>query len=251
MAGRITTVNVVSQHHYQRYMRLMQALKNQKIDGYFERHHILPKSLGGDNSKENLINLTARQHFIAHKLLWMAYRGSQMGRAFYSMCNIRKSYVGSKEYELARIEVAKATSELGKKSKGRVTPDQVREKQKLAMAGRKLSASHVLALKSRVFTEETREKMSLAQRGKVMSSDAKLKISRAKKGKSLTQEHKLKLSIAHAGRPKKKMSEETKARISATLKGRQTSEETRNKLSLKAKEQWALARENKIMKEAA
>jgi hypothetical protein len=37
--------------------------------GYVESHHITPKSLGGDNSKTNLVYLTAREHFVAHWLL--------------------------------------------------------------------------------------------------------------------------------------------------------------------------------------
>ena len=37
---------------------------------YHERHHILPKCLGGSNDKEKLIDLFAREHFIAHKLLF-------------------------------------------------------------------------------------------------------------------------------------------------------------------------------------
>lgn len=36
---------------------------------YHERHHILPKSLGGTDEENNLIDLFAREHFIAHKLL--------------------------------------------------------------------------------------------------------------------------------------------------------------------------------------
>lgn len=36
---------------------------------YCERHHIKPKCLGGNNDKENLIDLYAHEHFIAHKLL--------------------------------------------------------------------------------------------------------------------------------------------------------------------------------------
>ena len=36
---------------------------------YHERHHIVPKCLGGSNDKENLIDLYAREHFIAHQLL--------------------------------------------------------------------------------------------------------------------------------------------------------------------------------------
>ena len=36
---------------------------------YYECHHIIPKCLGGNNLKDNLVLLTAREHFIAHKLL--------------------------------------------------------------------------------------------------------------------------------------------------------------------------------------
>lgn len=37
--------------------------------GYIEKHHIIPKSLGGNDSKENLVKLTAKEHFICHLLL--------------------------------------------------------------------------------------------------------------------------------------------------------------------------------------
>jgi hypothetical protein len=39
------------------------------IDGYTEVHHILPKSLGGNDNNENLVRLGAREHFICHLLL--------------------------------------------------------------------------------------------------------------------------------------------------------------------------------------
>lgn len=38
-------------------------------DIYHERHHIIPKCLGGSNDKSNLIDLFAHEHLIAHKLL--------------------------------------------------------------------------------------------------------------------------------------------------------------------------------------
>ena len=38
-------------------------------DEYHERHHIVPRCMGGTNRKTNLIDLFAREHFIAHKLL--------------------------------------------------------------------------------------------------------------------------------------------------------------------------------------
>ena len=55
--------------NYQRiYYGLMQkAAVRGKIEG--ERHHILPVSLGGANTEDNLVWLTVREHFIAHHLL--------------------------------------------------------------------------------------------------------------------------------------------------------------------------------------
>jgi hypothetical protein len=38
-------------------------------DEYHERHHITPKCLGGSNEEENLVDLYAKEHFVAHKLL--------------------------------------------------------------------------------------------------------------------------------------------------------------------------------------
>lgn len=50
--------------------------KIRKIDKtlYYEKHHIIPKCLGGDNSKDNLVKLTAREHYIIHWLLVKIYK---------------------------------------------------------------------------------------------------------------------------------------------------------------------------------
>jgi hypothetical protein len=56
------------------YNRIIRNAVNQKRiknkDQYYERHHIVPKCLGGTNNKNNLVLLTAKEHFIAHHLLW-------------------------------------------------------------------------------------------------------------------------------------------------------------------------------------
>lgn len=49
---------------------------------YCERHHILPKSLGGKDVADNLVLLTAREHYVAHRLLWKIYKNRQMALAF-------------------------------------------------------------------------------------------------------------------------------------------------------------------------
>lgn len=51
------------------YFLLCENRKNRILEGYYEKHHIIPTSLGGKNVATNIIKLTAREHFIAHRLL--------------------------------------------------------------------------------------------------------------------------------------------------------------------------------------
>ena len=46
---------------------------------YLERHHIIPKCMGGNDLQENIVALTAREHFIAHALLAQIYSETQYG----------------------------------------------------------------------------------------------------------------------------------------------------------------------------
>ena len=39
----------------------------------YEEHHIIPKCCYGSNNKSNLVTLTCREHFIAHRLLPYIY----------------------------------------------------------------------------------------------------------------------------------------------------------------------------------
>jgi hypothetical protein len=55
------------------YDRLVQNAQNRNLSGYAERHHIVPKCMGGDNAKSNVVHLSAKEHFIAHKLLVRIY----------------------------------------------------------------------------------------------------------------------------------------------------------------------------------
>ena len=52
------------------YDQLMEKARQRgRPEGYCEKHHIVPKCLGGGNEKSNLVFLTAKEHFMAHKLL--------------------------------------------------------------------------------------------------------------------------------------------------------------------------------------
>ena len=53
------------------YTSLIQNAKSRTpVTGYIEEHHILPRSMGGKDNKENLVKLSAKEHYIAHLLLW-------------------------------------------------------------------------------------------------------------------------------------------------------------------------------------
>lgn len=54
-----------------------------EIECYYEKHHIIPKSLGGLDSIENLVKLTFKEHFVCHRLLTKIYpKENKMHYAF-------------------------------------------------------------------------------------------------------------------------------------------------------------------------
>ncbi len=70
-------------------------------------HHILPRSFGGDNSSNNLIKLTDQEHYIAHMILWRAYRNTKTFWAFHMMLYTKggnRERLNSKQYEKVRLE---------------------------------------------------------------------------------------------------------------------------------------------------
>lgn len=73
---------------------------------YFESHHVVPKWLGGVDSACNRVLLTAREHYIAHRCLWMHYRDRPSALAFHKMTkssnNKQQRKFTSKQFEYAR-----------------------------------------------------------------------------------------------------------------------------------------------------
>lgn len=60
--------------NYQKhYELLIERAKSRTLAGYFERHHIIPKCMGGSDEPENIANLAPEEHFVAHQLLVKIY----------------------------------------------------------------------------------------------------------------------------------------------------------------------------------
>lgn len=90
--------------------------KNRTLTGYKEVHHILPKSLGGNNKKSNLVELTAREHFIVHMLLCKFTKGLAKYKcliAFDGMCKLKTK---NRTYKITSRISAKLREEARKHS---------------------------------------------------------------------------------------------------------------------------------------
>ena len=96
------------------YEKLIEKARNRKLDGYFERHHIIPKSLGGSDDNSNLVKLTAREHFVAHLLLSKIYPDChKMIRAIQMMCvsSDNQERVNNRMYKWLKEKFSKMMSE--------------------------------------------------------------------------------------------------------------------------------------------
>ena len=94
--------------------RKMLNRRKNKIE-YFENHHIIPKCIGGSDDKENLVLLTAREHYIAHYLLTRIYNINSLYFSF-NMMHVKstsqeRNYINSRLYEANKIKLSKILSE--------------------------------------------------------------------------------------------------------------------------------------------
>ena len=103
--------------YYSIYLQLCQVQND--IDTYCERHHIIPRSLGGTNKTSNITRLTPRQHYIAHRLLTKFTVGNaliKMNHALHMFCIIQPSRLNrysppARIIEAARLSLRYKTQE--------------------------------------------------------------------------------------------------------------------------------------------
>ena len=120
---------------------IIEKAKNRKLFGYKEKHHILPRSVGGTDDKSNLVELTAKEHFIVHMLLCKFTKGlarRSMLYAFKAMSYYKKD---GRDYKINSRIAEKLRSELKfsdehienlrKKKLGRIIPIETKLKMSL------------------------------------------------------------------------------------------------------------------------
>jgi hypothetical protein len=142
------------------YYNIVYSAQTRIISEYSEKHHIIPRSLGGNNLESNLVKLTAREHFICHKLLTKMVTSkhkSKMMYAYRALAIIRHPNrppikINSKEFEKLRM--------MGLR-KGVVTPDAVKLKISKANKGKSTWNKGIPR------TVEERAKMSATRRSRI------------------------------------------------------------------------------------
>lgn len=111
--------------NYQRiYNEIVENAKNQnrkKKQGiYYEKHHIIPKCKGGTNNKNNLVLLTAREHFIVHKLLYKMFPyDDSLIFAYKTMLHVitENRYIASaREFEYVKEKMGRPLTESHKEA---------------------------------------------------------------------------------------------------------------------------------------
>lgn len=113
-----------SEHHLNRYIKFIKQCQQKNVDyeGYTEKHHICPKAEDMfseyacfKNNPWNCAILTARQHFIAHVILWKVYKDAySVISAVWAMKNKNGMSVNSRMYEKLKLDFSKISSELQK-----------------------------------------------------------------------------------------------------------------------------------------
>jgi hypothetical protein len=200
------------------YLQLInrsQTAKRQKsCNVYFESHHIIPLCLGGTDNQENLVLLTAKEHYIAHKLLCRIYPDNKkLFYALWAMMNLnnknqKRTYsISSREYQYARIqyiELMKQPKTIEHKLK---LKDSWTIERKLAESKRKLGKP--VNYKNGINPNKGRKKPLKSVRlgklhhmwGNQHSIETKTKISNTLTGHIVSEETKKKMKISAKNRP--------------------------------------------------
>src|SRR5574343_396742 len=140
---------------------ILRSLNKKLLNYYTEKHHIIPRCLGGSNDKSNLVLLTGREHYLCHYLLVKIYKDNHkliyaLHRMIFSKNTIKNvgrygPKLTSKEYEIIRIKHSNAVSH---------------------------------SQKGKMLTNEQRKAIDIFKKGKIVSNETKHLMSISKMGEN-------------------------------------------------------------------
>ena len=200
----------------------MTRAASREVPDTVEKHHIIPRSLGGVNTSENLAKLTPKEHFIAHLLLTKMVDGVNLRKMVYALRNMKRSNsqmkrVSSSVYADNRMKFLLTFAEMSDEEKanrsnaipwkGKTRPEHGAKITAIQTGKKKPSVSAKLT--GRVFSAETIQKMSEAAKirnevpsfaGKKHSEESKKKMSETRMGRKRSPEFVAKMKAYHAAK---------------------------------------------------
>jgi hypothetical protein len=197
------------QKHYDAIVERGKLRKKSKLI-YLEKHHILPKCMGGTNLKENLTYLTPEEHYVAHQLLAKIHPEniSLIRAAVYMTTDRWGRRVNNKLFGWLKRDLSKMMSErivsqetkdkISKSATGKTHPNggwnedsKILKSENMVGAGNnRFGTKH---------TAETKNKMSLKKAGEAHPAFGKLGIECPNYGRVHTAEQNLVTSKAMTG----------------------------------------------------
>jgi hypothetical protein len=195
-------------NHQAVYEKIISNARNQKrirVNGeYYENHHIIPKCINGSEEKDNKVLLTAREHFVCHKLLTYIYKENRkIVCAFHlmSIMNKRKYGITSRDYAYS-IELIRNTP-ISKETKTKIS---------LALTGKSKSPEHneknsQRHIGKKYSNETNKKKANVGDKNgmfnKHHSKESIENIRKKLKDKNISQKHKNNISKGLLNKPKK------------------------------------------------
>lgn len=250
------------------YDRLIDRAQTRNLEGYVERHHVIPRCMGGGDEIENIVVLTAEEHLVAHLFLIkinpgnykLVYAANMMNMDAHGGRKNNKRYAwfrrrfaeASRVMNTGKVQSAETCAKKSAATKGKPKTPEHKQKisvanmgEKNAMFGKtrsaKTRAKTTASLLARHFhhTAKARARIGTATSARLAKEDH-TGVNNSFFGKHHTPEAKAKLAAAHIGLVP---SLETRAKISAAGMGRKPTDETRAKLSASLKAAWKAKKE--------
>ncbi len=104
-------------HMYQRYNKFIESRPKRPYSIGLEKHHIIPLCIGGEDNKQNIVNLTPKEHYLAHWMLAKIY-GNKLWFAFNMMRRVIPGKIKTSHlYFLARKYISEQISKSNKGKK--------------------------------------------------------------------------------------------------------------------------------------
>lgn len=177
--------------------RLPRGTTKRRNDG-FNRHHIIPKCMGGEDKDDNYVLLTFKEHIIAHKLLCEIYKDNYLLKyAFLRM--IQSSHSDRKENIYKEKDGKIIHYSLSAKEADELRNLSIEFLRKIN-TGKKLTSDHKEKLRishlGKSASEKTKQLLSSIRLGHIVTQETRDKISKSRKGIKFSEEHKKNIELS-------------------------------------------------------